>query len=220
MQFADILALLIHDMKNSLGMVVHTIDELTPEADSEQGRRFLALQQEAKRLNGNLIELLTLYKIENRRLSLAIDQVSIEELFEDLLMENVATANLHGVELELDSEPGLDGYFDENLIRAVLNNLVSNGLRYTRSRMRLQARQEEGFLVLRVEDDGGGFPQSMLEAQQAIEKRQQFIDGHTQLGIYFAGLIASMHENRDRKGRILLENGRDLPGGCFSIFLP
>ncbi len=220
MKFSDLLALLIHDMKNSLGVVVHTIDELAPEGDNGNSAQLRTLQQEARRLNNNLIELLTLYKIENRRLSVAIDQVSVEELLEEVLMENVASAALQGVDIEVQCPPDLYGYLDEALVRGVLNNLVGNGLRYTHSKLLLQAEQNSGFLVLRVEDDGPGFPPSMLQAQQAFDRNQQFVDGHTQLGIYFAGLIARLHRSGEREGYITLENRRQLAGGCFSLFLP
>ena len=74
MQFYDVLASIIHDMKNSLGMVIHTLDDVTADPDFKYRKieRITAMQNEAKRLNNNLIELLTLYKIENERISAVI----------------------------------------------------------------------------------------------------------------------------------------------------
>ncbi|MET0044445.1 MAG: sensor histidine kinase, partial [Candidatus Thiodiazotropha sp. 6PLUC3] len=65
MNFSDILASLIHDMKNSLGMVINTLDELAEEEKNHENPKFLTLQHESKRLNNNLIALLSLYKIDN-----------------------------------------------------------------------------------------------------------------------------------------------------------
>ncbi|MCB1831774.1 MAG: sensor histidine kinase, partial [Gammaproteobacteria bacterium] len=61
MHFADILASLIHDMKNSLWLVINTLEAITAEPlPGAETDKVFTLQQEAKRLNTNLIELLTL----------------------------------------------------------------------------------------------------------------------------------------------------------------
>ncbi len=222
MQFSDILASLIHDMKNSLGMVINTLEELTaPGADDGDRRpRMIALQQEAKRLNSNLIELLTLYKIENDRIAANIDQVDVEELLEELALENGPMARSRGVALEWECPTGLSGYFDEGLVRGVLNNLIGNGLRYTRSRLRLVAEQQEGYLVITVEDDGDGFPDAMLEAQARDDAAMDGGSGRTHLGIYFSRLVAELHRDGERRGSIRLANGGPLGGGRFSLCLP
>ena len=222
MRFSDILASLIHDMKNSLGMVINTLEGLDSDSSQvliERGR-VNALQQEAKRLNNNLIELLTLYKIENQRISAHIEEINLGEFLEELAMDNLAFAQAQGLTLEWECDPELNGYFDEGLIRGVLNSLIGNGLRYTHRVLRLSADEERGYLVLRVEDDGEGFPAEMLERQAAQGDNTELTRGRTQLGIHFAGMIASMHCNRDRNGFIRLTNGHRLGGGCFSIHLP
>lgn len=222
MQFYDVLASLIHDMKNSLSMVVHTLEQLTddPSFHYDKPERVTALQNEAKRLNNNLIELLTLYKIENERISPTIEDIDIANFLEEVMAENHASAEANHIELSCDCDPDLYGYFDEGLVRSVMNNLVGNGLRYTRDRLRISAGQTEGFLVLRVEDNGAGYPEEMLAAQSSEDLHRDLAEGRTQLGLYFATMIAEMHKNKEQKGHIKLENGYGLSGGCFSIWLP
>jgi hypothetical protein len=55
MQFSDILASIIHDMKNSLGMVINTLDEFASENNFQENSKLATLQHESKRLNNNLI---------------------------------------------------------------------------------------------------------------------------------------------------------------------
>ena len=222
MKFSDVLASLIHDMKNSLGMVINTLEEFTADPeDARLGRkRIVALQQEAKRLNNHLIELLTLYKIENERISPHIEEWNVGDFLEEMVIENRASAEAKKVQLEYRSDPELYGYFDEGLIRGVINNLLGNGLRYTNSRLLVSGGQEKGFLVLRVEDDGEGFPAGMLDVQAGGCQSDETTGEHTHLGLYFAGLVANMHRNKDRQGHISLSNGHTLSGGCFSLWLP
>jgi len=221
MRFADILASLIHDMKNSLWMVINTLEACT--ADPQPGAdpdKIFTLQQEAKRLNTNLIELLTLYKIENERISPNIEELNIADFLEELVLENQATAKARRVSLNWECDPALSGYFDEGLIRGVANSLIGNGMRYTADNLLLSAAEEEGYLVIRVEDDGNGFPPEMLAAQDAIDNHAVLAEGRTQLGIYFAGMVAKMHRNKKKEGYVRLTNGHSLKGGCFSICLP
>lgn len=222
MKFADILASLIHDMKNSLGMVINTLEEFTGEPEDARfdRKRIVALQQEAKRLNNHLIELLTLYKIENERISPHVEEWNVGDFFEELIIENRASAEAKQIQLEWRSDPELYGYFDEGLIRGVINNLLGNGLRYTRSRLLVSGAREKGFLVLRVEDDGEGYPAEMLEIQAGGWNSDELVGEHTHLGLYFAGMVADMHRNKDRHGHISLSNGHTLSGGCFSLWLP
>ncbi len=222
MKFSDILASLIHDMKNSLGMVINTLEEMSEEQfrDPNSFNKMVVLQHEAKRLNNNLIELLTLYKIENGRISPNIEECNLNEFLEEVIAENRISAEARSVTLDYTCDPDLIGYFDEGLIRSVINNIIGNGLRYTRDRMSLTAEMYAGYLVLRVEDNGEGYPQVMLDAQQAEEQHDANNQGHTQLGIYFASLVANMHKNKDQTGYVQLSNGHSLEGGCFSIWLP
>ncbi|WP_260295442.1 sensor histidine kinase [Sedimenticola hydrogenitrophicus] len=222
MKFYDVLASLIHDMKNSLSMVIHTLDEITADSLSGYDRpaRITALQNEAKRLNNNLIELLTLYNIENERISPAIEDVDVANFLAEVMAENRSSAEANQISLTVECDPDLFGYFDENLIRNVLNNLVGNGIRYTRDRLLITAAQEEGYLVFRVEDNGSGYPDRMLTAHSPEGGYGDLAEGRTKLGLYFATMIAEMHRNGEQQGFIRLENGHGLGGGCFSIWLP
>ncbi|MCB1759346.1 MAG: HAMP domain-containing histidine kinase [Gammaproteobacteria bacterium] len=221
MKFADILASLIHDMKNSLWLVINTLESLAGEMESSADRQKLqTLQHEAKRLNTNLIELLTLYKLENERIAANIEELNLAEFIEELVLENRIGADARGVELSWTCDDDLYGYFDEGLIRGVVNSVIGNGLRYTRSRLHLSGEEASGFLVIRVEDDGAGYPQEMLAAQDAIDDHSALCEGRTRLGLYFAGMVAKLHRNQGKEGYIRLSNQGQLDGGCFSLYLP
>jgi signal transduction histidine kinase len=222
MLFNDILASIIHDMKNSLGMVLNRLDEIVDELPTEvnESAKIASIQQEAKRLNNNLIELLTLYRIENERVSPVVDEVNVYDFLQEIMAENQSTASSGEVTLTCSCDDDLNGYFDEGLVQGIINNLIGNAFRYTESRIEISACEKDGYLVLSVEDDGTGFTDAMLAAQQADSIKNDIGDGRTLLGIHFANMIAQMHHNRDKKGYIQLSNNNKLKGGCFSIYLP
>jgi signal transduction histidine kinase len=222
MKFSDALASIIHDMKNSLSVVINTLETLHGEL--EQGlakpNQITSLQQEAKRLNSNLIELLALYKIGEGHLSANIDETNVSDLLEEVVAENRAAAEAQGVRLELQCDPDYYAFFDETLIRGVLNTVIGNSLRYTRGQVLLSAEQEDGYCIINVEDDGAGFPQGMLDTQESLDLHDELMEGRTKLGIFFAEMVAKLHRNREKEGSIRLRNNHSLPGGCFSLWLP
>jgi signal transduction histidine kinase len=222
MLFYDILASIIHDMKNSLGMVINRLDEVVDELPTElnESSKITGIQQEAKRLNNNLVELLTLYRMENERIAPVIDEVDVQNFLQESIAENRSAATASGVSLGCDCSDGLIGYFDEGLVRGIINNLIGNALRYTGKQIALSATEQDGYLVISVEDDGAGFPEPMLRAQEAEVNSNDLADGRTLLGIHFANLVARMHKNRDKTGFIQLGNDGELKGGRFSIYLP
>ncbi len=222
MVFYDVLASIIHDMKNSLGMVINRLDEVVDELppDINKSAKITGIQQEAKRLNNNIIELLTLYRIENERVSAVIDEINVHSFLQESIAENQSIANASNVALACDCADNLVGYFDEGLVHGIINNLIGNALRYSESRIELSAIESDGFLVISVEDDGSGFTAAMLKAQEAGSNNKEIANGRTLLGIHFANLVAQMHQNQGRTGFIQLSNNSKLKGGCFSIHLP
>lgn len=222
MKFADALASSIHDIKNALGMVINTLEEITadPASGLADNPKALSLQLEARRASNDLIQLLNLYKMENERLTPHIAEHNLEDYFGDIGAEHRSLAESRGISLEYECEPLLSAYFDADLVRGVMDNAIGNATRYTRDRILLGAEMLDNYLVIRVEDNGPGFPQAMLDLPMDPEPSSGFAGGRTQLGLYFSNQVAQLHQNRDRTGYIRLDNRCSLGGGCFSIRLP
>jgi signal transduction histidine kinase len=219
MKFSDILASSVHDMKNSLGMLLNSLGELLDDprnriADRRQAS-LLALQ--VQRANSNLVQLLSLYKLDRDQLGPDIREHNAQDFIDEIIAENTALMARLDIDLRCDCDPYATGYFDDSLVRGVLNSVIGNAQRYTKSRILLRADIEDGYLVFRVEDDGDGFPPSML-AQQATEGAGT--GERTQLGLYFAAEVARLHRVDGREGSIRLANHQQLSGGCFELRLP
>ena len=219
--FSTILASTIHDVKNSLGIVLSSLDELVRSAgDSLPSGRLGKLQCEAQRVNDNLVRLLALYKMENQGLALHIDEYFIRDFLEEIMASEKATLETRNVELELRCAGHLAWYFDRDLIAGVLKNAINNALRYARTKVLITAQEVNHFLVLSVNDDGTGFPEGILEDGRQPGHGVSFASGNTGLGLYFTSRVAELHKNKDKQGAIELSNGQALGGACFSIKLP
>ncbi len=222
MKFADALASSIHDIKNSMSMMINTLEEITSDPNSglADNPKMVALQLEARRASNDLIQLLSLYKIENERLTPHITEHNLEDFLDDILVEHKALVQARGIEINSECDPFLSAYFDADLVRGILNNAIGNAGRYTRDRILLAADLQDDYLVIRVEDNGEGFPPAMLEMLDVSDVSQGFQGGRTQLGLFFSSQVAHMHQNKELEGRIELDNECSLGGGCFSVCLP
>ena len=221
--FSMVLAASVHDMKNSIGMLLasleETIDEAPP-ADAAQTKRFNTLHYEASRINGELVQLLTIYRMKNQLLPLRLDAHYALDVLEDQIARNHMLLETGGIGLQLRCQETLQWHFDNDLIGSVLHNVLVNCIRYTKSCISLGADIVDDCLCFTVADDGPGYPPEMLARPSGLVEEAEVNKGGTHLGLYFAERIAQMHHKKNRHGYIRLENGGELGGGIFTLCLP
>jgi signal transduction histidine kinase len=220
------LASTVHDMKNSLSVLGGTLENLlarTPEPAQDAAYPQMAhMLYQTRRLSDNLMQLLALYK-EVGKPTYPFEPVPVPlgELVHQVASQSRVLLEAKGIRLDLDFSQELLWTLDEDLVIGVLCHAVNNAVRYTRDRIRLAiAERDDGMLELRVEDNGMGFPPSMIEAGASVGQGVNFLTNSSGLGLFFASEVAKMHRRRQRGGAIRLENGGLLGGGCFVLELP
>lgn len=217
------LASSVHDMKNSISVLIGGIQRVLVQAGPEQAEIYREMSQmlyETQRINGNLIQLLTLYKFGNDLYPFNLETQEIAEFARAALSHVGPLLKSCGIEVELDVEDGCYWEFDGDLVNGIVVNAMNNAAHYTKSTIRLAIASVDGALEIRVEDDGAGFPKRMLDEGIAAMRGVDFSTGSTGLGLYFAAVAAKMHSTRKEEGSIRLENGGALGGGCFILRLP
>ena len=221
--FTTLLASTVHDMKNSLAVILNTIDELSEQQSPDPQQTQLRLKQlrhEGKRLNNEFIQMLSLYRIENGQYFANIDDASLYELLEEAWLENRDTLAVRNIELSFECDSDLMWFCDRALLIGTLNTIINNAYKFARSHIRLSAAINNHMLIINVDDDGPGYPQELLIADSSQQKQIDFHSGSTGLGLYFASVIARLHHNRERHGHIALSNEGINGGGRFSLYLP
>ena len=156
-------------------------------------------------------------------MSLNIDYHSIRDVLEEVVVQHEILLKSRGIKLTTRCDPALFWAFDRNLIMGVLDNIINNSFRYAKEKVEMSAFNENGYLVMRVEDDGTGYPSSMLFNKDKIPEFKQEVDfetGSTGLGLYFSVMVAAMHKNKEKSGFISIVNDEKSGGGVFYIYLP
>jgi len=223
LDFGAAAASAVHDIKNSLGLMLHTVDTLIdtapPAAAGNQGP-LNDLRYEARRINAELVGLLGLFKLERGLRPLRLEEVALEELLAEAAAFNRPMLSLQGIELETRvAPPGAAWCFDRELVLGILNTVVNNTYRHARASVSLACRAAGDWLAVTVADDGPGYPPAVLAAGSGDLAPAAGAAGGTSLGLYFARLAAAQHCAGGRRGRIALANG-ECGGARFTLYLP
>ena len=230
LDFGAVLAIGIHDMKNSLNRVLSSLDALSEscghgesgQGESGQGEALAQLQYEARRMKDNLTKMLTIYRHDHGLYAPNFAPVDLCELLEDAWLNNKPLMDQYAIRCTIDCQPDLHWTLDPYLVTSLIENVLTNTLRYTKERVRLSARQGGDWLCLEVEDDGPGFPADMLGPRHLRDSSAPDAQlGNTGLGLHFCALVAERHRAPDgTHGRIELSNDGALGGGRFALRLP
>jgi signal transduction histidine kinase len=218
--FSFVLASSVHDMKNSLGMLLNTLSAMmtsSPPKDAEQARFFSVLEYE--RINGELVQLLSLYRMDENTMSVVIDEHHAIDIIDEQIARNDTLLKSRNIDVQVDCDGDLIWYFDNELIGGVLNNLIVNCARYSRKQLLVSATEENGFLCISVADDGQGYPDNMLMGSLP-QTPVSFSSGNTRLGLLFTRKVLELHKSKKGQGYMTIANNGPLGGGVLKLYLP
>ncbi len=222
-QKRDFLAMLTHDIKNPLHLVLGYADLLGEEikpAGMKQAENLVG------QLRANILtiaELTTNYSmalaIEGGRFPISREPTQINEVLGQAIMKYMAEASSRGISLETRLTrdlPLIEG--DGSALERAVANLVYNALRFTPrgGRVTLASALRDGAVVLSVSDTGRGVPPE--EITLLFEKYWQH-DSDTDkkgsgLGLFIVKSLVEAHG-----GRVEVESTPG-QGTCFRVILP
>lgn len=217
------LASSIHDMKNSLSVLLGGLERVLRQSDPDAFPEYASLSgmvYEARRINSNLVQLLTLYKLGTDSYPFDPADHPVREFLDVIAAQHAPLLKPHDIVLDVDCPDDTYAHFDEDLVAGVIGHALNNAIKYTRQRVRLAARLVDGGLELRIEDDGPGYPEKMIREGADAMLGVSFASGSTGLGLIFSAAVAKLHRNRGRQGELRLANGGALGGGCLILQLP
>ena len=223
LDFSTVIASTVHDMKNSLAMLMQAHSQWL--ARLPQGQREGAEQGvidfEFAHLNGMLVQLLGLYKLGVNQMPLQPAYHELDDFIEAQLAAHQEVFASRGIIATYEVDPLSPlGFFDRELVASVLGNCINNAIRYARESLLITVSDEAGQLVLTINDDGDGYPAEMLERQADYVQGINHGSGSTGLGLYFANRIAALHQRNGVVGHTEIRNGGPLGGGVFNLYLP
>ena len=168
--------------------------------------------EESDRMTELVEELLDISKIDMGRQQLALSEMDVRELLYDSIRAVEPAAAASGITIAPDfpEEPVMVSCDDIQLRRAV-TDILSNGVRYARSELRLTCRADKRHVTIRIQDDGDGIAEEDLP--HIFDRFYMGKSGKSGIGLALTKEIVHLH-----KGTIRARNGDT--GAVFEISIP
>ncbi len=199
-----------HDIRTSLTLVNGPIEELNKESGlSDKGSNYLHLATEqVHRLSKVVTQLLDFQKVDIGKEKMALVFVDIVKTVQDRVMMFEAYAKSRDIELVFRTNcTKFETSVDERMIQKVVDNLISNGIKYSNpnSRVNIEFRCSAAKWTLEVQDNGIGITK---KAQKMLFREYYRGENAINLKIVGSGI-----------GLLLVKNYVSLHGGkvtCYS----
>jgi two-component system, NtrC family, sensor histidine kinase KinB len=222
---SDFIATLSHEFRTPVTSINMSVDILNQgilgPLNERQKEIIASAKEDCFRLTKLARELLQLSKLESGRIQLKNEELNIRAVIESTLRPLSVQFKEKGVQLSSDISPELPLLVaDEQQLVWVINNLVTNALKYTESGgvVTVRVRQELGHLLMEVEDTGIGIPpehlDSIFDKFVQVKRFQDATPGSVGLGLAIAKEIVEMYG-----GKIWASSGVG-KGSIFSVRLP
>ena len=200
-----------HELKTPL-MAIQGYAEGIQAGVMDTGSAAEVILAESDRMTELVDELLDISKIDMGRQQLALSEMDVRELLYDSIRAVEPAVSAGGIAIVPDfpEEPVMVSCDDTRLRRAV-TNILSNGVRYARSELRLTCCADKRNVTIRIQDDGDGIATEDLP--HIFDRFYMGKSGKSGIGLALTREIIHLH-----KGTIRAYNGDG--GAVFEITIP
>ena len=200
-----------HELKTPL-MAIQGYAEGIQAGVMDAGGAAEVILSESDRMTELVDELLDISKIDMGRQQLTLSEMDIRELLYDSIRAVEPTAAAGGITITPDfPETPVMVSCDDTRLRRAVTNILSNGVRYARSELRLTCRADKRYVTIRIQDDGDGIAEEDLP--HIFDRFYMGKSGKSGIGLALTREIIHLH-----KGTIRARNGDT--GAVFEISIP
>ncbi|MBD5228899.1 MAG: response regulator [Bacteroidales bacterium] len=194
----DLYVKIAHEIRTPVTLINGPLESLLDMniADPDISRSLRTIQRSSNELMTITNQLLDFRKLDKNRMELVLGRVEITSLLKEKINEFTPLARNKGIELDCTlPKQGCYVTGDRNGIIKVLNNLLSNAVRYCKSRITVDLQADNGLMTLRVLNDGDviapEYQAKIFDAFYQMEKNAN-VDSSTGIGLNLARSLAEL----------------------------
>ena len=207
-----------HELRTPVARLRFGLEMLADIESAERRREKLnAMDHDIEQLDQLIDEILTYARLEQGTPNIEFQPVVIGELCEQL-RDELETIRDETAIAVANPYPTLEVEAEERYLHRVLQNLVTNALRYAQSRIVMRVEESEDQVVIHVDDDGPGIPEHERERVfkpfARLDKSRHRASGGYGLGLSIVKRIVDWHG-----GEIRVDESPE-GGARFTVTLP
>lgn len=188
-----------HELRTPVARIRFGMEMLAGIDDAEERERKIeAIDHDIDQLNQLIDEILTYARLEEGMPTLAWASVDLAAVARQIRDELQPIAGQVGIDVDMPEEFFADG--DERYLHRVLQNLVTNAIRYARGRIQVRMDVQGEDVELVVEDDGPGIPEAdrdrVFKPFARLDDSRHRASGGYGLGLSIVQRIAEWHGGR------------------------
>lgn len=209
-----------HELRTPLTLILGPLDDLMEDRHlpTQSRKRVAMIQKSAERLRSLINKILDFRKMETQNRKLIVAKGDIGQFVSEICLNYKELYNNPMVHFSYEIADGLPNiYFDSEIITTILNNYLSNAIKYTEKGSISTTVQEggDGFITISVADTGYGIASDALS--HIFERYYQAEGSHqasgTGIGLALVKSLADLHE-----GQVSVDS-KEGQGSCFTLSL-
>ncbi len=201
----DFISNVSHEIKTPLAIIMQYAKVLEKDNLTDEERRVYLnnLQESCKRLNTLVMNILKLNKLENNKLDSDVENFNLSNLLESQILMFEELLEQKNISLDCDIEEDLKINSIKNYIEIVVNNLMSNAIKFTDAggKIKVSLNKDDEKYIIVVEDNGCG-----MSSETGYHMFDKFYQGNTAHSSEGNGL-----------GLALVKKVIDILGGTISV---
>ena len=196
----EFVSLAAHQLRTPISTIKWYTEMLTAEAATlpdAQKKHLERIQEGARNMNELVHTLLNVSRLEMGTLPIALEQTDIAALATNILEELAPEIQTKGLLIKTDFNAQSIST-DPKLLRIVMQNLVSNAVKYTPEKGPVSVRVKSSGrgIVMEVEDTGLGIPKEeqpkIFSKMYRAENAKKMVAGGNGLGLYMSKAITGI----------------------------
>ena len=213
-----------HELRTPLSIFRGYLETLldNPKLPAKEINRILEIMRKHSfRLNALVDDLLTLARLESRKMTLEPASIRVESFIKQLVADFRTKLEEKNLVIRLNIPPDLPALdADPFRLEQVLYNLLDNSIKYSNwhTTITISARSERQEVLIQVADEGIGIPPAdiphVFERFYRVDKARSREAGGTGLGLSIVKHIVQMH-----LGRVVAESQLG-KGTIVSVYFP
>lgn len=198
----DFISNVSHEIKTPLAVIQNYCWALQNQnlTNEEKNEYTKILIDTTKKMTDLVSNILKLNKLENQKILPDIKEINATETVRESTLNFIEKIDEKNIDLSLDLDE-IQMFTDKGMFEIVVNNLISNAIKFTKNEVSISLKRENNLTVLKVKDNGIGMSEDI--GKRIFDK---FYQGETSHSIEGNGL-----------GLALVKKVIDILGGEISV---